>query len=154
MNTRLSSVSASLATPEEIKATAEMFFNAYRSLDVQLGVIAPKVVCLALAVELVLKALLAAEGAGYGRVHSLHGLFEAISGESKDRILERVATPQPEFLRKLAEEETADAFVRWRYIHEVPPGDAGNTWTGCLHQLYTSATAVLQELLEVKRRAA
>jgi hypothetical protein len=64
------------ATPEEIAATAVTFFSAYRVLDVRSDVGPPKVVCLALAVELVLKALLAAEGTRYGHIHSLHGLFE------------------------------------------------------------------------------
>src|SRR4051812_45303539 len=147
MNSRLPPASATPATPEEIKATAEMFFSAYRTLDVELGVIPPKVVCLAMAVELVLKALLAAERTRYGRVHSLHALFEELSGASKEKILARLDAPREEFLRKLAEEETAEAFIRWRYIHEVPLGDTGNTWTGCLNQLYTSGTAVLDEML-------
>src|SRR4051812_48506362 len=147
MNSRLPPASATPATPEEIKATADMFFRAYRVLDVELGVIPPKVVCLAMAVELVIKALLAAERTSFGRVHSLHALFEQLSDASKEKILARLDAPRPEFLRKLAEEETAEAFIRWRYIHEVPPGDAGNTWTGCLNQLYTSATEVLEEAL-------
>lgn len=141
-------MSVSPATPEEIKETAETFFSAYRSLDVVTGVIPPKVVCLALAVELVLKALLVVEGTRYGRVHSLNGLFDKLSSSTKEAILVKLAAPRSEFLRKLAEEETSDAFVRWRYIYEVPPGDAGNTWTGCLNQLYTSATAVLEKRLD------
>lgn len=56
-------------------------------------------------VELVLKALLAAEGTLYGRVHS----------------------------------------------HEVPHGDVGGTWTGCLNQLYTSATEVLETRMEPRQ---
>lgn len=141
------------ATPEEIQATAETFFNAYQELDAQTGMVPPKVVCLALAVELVLKALLAAEGTRYGRVHSLHGLFEKLSGTSTTEVMARIQAPAPEFLQKLSEEETSEAFVRWRYIHEAPPGDAGNTWTGCLNQLYTASSAVLKKLLEANSSA-
>ena len=147
MNMRRPLAGPSTATPEEIRATAEKFFSAYRMLDVKVDVIPPKVVCLAMAVELILKALLAAERTGYGRVHSLHALFEELSDASKEKILKRMDAPRAEFLQRLAEEETAEAFIRWRYIYEVPPGDAGNTWTGCLNQLYTSATTVLQGML-------
>jgi hypothetical protein len=135
----------SAATPAEIAATAHSFFCAYRALDVRIEDVGPpKVVCLALAVELVLKALLATEGTKYGRIHSLDDLFAALSEVTKQEVLSGVTAPAPEFLRKLAEADTNQAFVRWRYIHELPAAASVSTWTGCLNQLYQSATAILR----------
>lgn len=146
-------MSSTVATPSEIKETAEAFFAAYRSLDVQTGVVQPKVVCLALSVELVLKALLVDEGTRYGRLHSLYSLFVKLSTTTRAEVMAMVEAPAPEFLRKLAEAQTSDAFVRWRYIHEVPLVGAENTWTGCLNQLYTAASAVLYRHLRERRQS-
>jgi HEPN domain-containing protein len=134
--------------PEHIRSTAQSFFDAYRALDAEMNLGPPKVVCLALADELIIKAILALEGTDHGRAHSIKALFEKLAASSQLAILKRVQAPEDEFLRKIGEQETSDAFVLWRYIHEVPEGQVGNTWTGCLNQLYRAAVQVFEDLLE------
>jgi len=133
--------------PEHIRFTAQSFFDAYRALDTDMNFGPPKVVCLALADELIIKAILALEGTDHGRAHSIKALFEKLASSTQLAILERVQAPKDEFLRKIGEQETSGAFVLWRYIHEVPEGQVGTTWTGCLNQLYGAAVQVFEELL-------
>lgn len=92
-------------------------------------------------------ALLASEGSDHGREHAIFALFERLSHTTKAAILEAVATPSDEFLRKLSEGQTSSAFVQWRYIHELPDGATANAWTGCLNQLYSAAVRVLEQQL-------
>jgi HEPN domain-containing protein len=132
--------------PEHIKFTAVCFFDAYEALDTEMKFGPPKVVCLALADELIIKALLALESTEHGRAHSIRALFEKLSAGTQAAILQKVQAPEHEFLRKIGEQETSDAFVRWRYFHEAPEGQVGNTWTGCLNQLFRAAVEVFEEL--------
>lgn len=132
--------------PEHIKLTARCFFDAYEALDTETKFGPPKVVCLALADELIIKALLALESRDHGREHSIQALFGKLSVGTQAAILQKVQAPEHEFLRKIGEQETSDAFVRWRYIHEAPQGQVGNTWTGCLNQLFQAALEVFEEM--------
>lgn len=137
---------AATPTPEHIKFTAEAFFRAYEHLDAEMDVAPAKVACLAFANELALKALLALEGLDHRREHSIFALFQRLSPGTQTALLELVPTQPDEFLRKLSEEQTSDAFVLWRYIHELPEGSTGNTWTGCLNQLYAAAVQIFERL--------
>ena len=112
----------STPTPEHIKFTAESFFKAYEQLDSEMDVAPAKAACLAFANELALKALLALEGCEHGREHAIYALFRRLPPATQTAILDVVPTPSDEFLAKLSEELTSDAFVRWRYIHELPEG--------------------------------
>lgn len=113
--------------PKHIFATAQTFRRAYvlcrgDGNAVQEGrtnEIIPAIVCLALAIELALKAHLALSVARpYG--HKLDELFQELPPSDQDAVITAAGIEETSFRSNLT--LAANAFVEWRYIYESARG--------------------------------
>jgi hypothetical protein len=75
----------------------------------------PGIVCLAISIEIGLKAIILSEG-GSSSGHKLDKLFEKISDDTQNMIIQEVGLDQTQFAKSLS--LASDTFVEWRYIYE------------------------------------
>lgn len=70
---------------------------------------------MAISIEIGLKAIILSEG-GSSSGHKLDKLFEKISDDTQNMIIQEVGLDQTQFAKSLS--LASDTFVEWRYIYE------------------------------------
>jgi len=101
----------------------------------------PAITCLALAVEIGLKAIILRDG-GTGRGHSLEKLVGMLSVNRRDTLLRAMGIEEATFAPAIS--LVSDAFVEWRYIYERDKAHVDLAFLSALNQAVQTLIAAPQ----------